>query len=164
MATRVKIGKKEYEVPELNFAGLERAWPFIDAAMMTLHPMAGPSAGISIIAAGLMEADHFKATDFGIGEHETLGEEQTFERVTKFLKKQLKATQIEQIRLAVENITKEAGLDEAEEGEALKPPTGEANLSTETAVTSSPSSLQPGAVGETTTLSENDIVSPSITN
>lgn len=142
MSVKVTIGKREYEIPELNFAALERAWPFIDQAMSTLHPMAGPSAAVSIIAAGLMEADHFKPTDFGIREDETLGEDQMFDRVVRFLKKKLKATEIEAVRIAVEEITKEAGL-EAAEGEAPMPPEAEANLSPEIAASSSPSSSQP---------------------
>jgi hypothetical protein len=114
---QVTIGGIDYEVPEMNFAALERAWPFVEESMTTLDPMKGPSAGISIIAAGLMEADHFDKTKFGIGEEEMLGEDQIFERIVRFLKKKLKAKEIDQVRRAVDQINKEAGL-EPEMGEA----------------------------------------------
>jgi hypothetical protein len=142
---KVTVGGKEYEVPEMNFLALERCWPHIEEAMTTLDPIKGPAAGIRIIAAGLIEADHFKPTDFGIGENETLGEDQTFERVTHFLKKKLKANEIEAVRAALDEITKEAGLEEAEAGEAPQTPQQEASPSVETAPTTSPSSSPPDA-------------------
>lgn len=140
---RVTIGGTEYEVPEMNFAALERAWPFVEESMTTLDPMKGPSAGISIIAAGLMEADHFDKTKFGIGAEEMLGEDQIFERMVKFLKKKLKAKEIEQVRLAVDQINREAGL-EPEEGEAPAPQAETpGSPSEETAPSSSQSSSPP---------------------
>jgi hypothetical protein len=38
MAQVVTIGGTEYEVPELSFAALERAWPYVDASMNTSIP------------------------------------------------------------------------------------------------------------------------------
>ncbi len=137
---KVTIGGHDYEVPELNFVALERAWPFIEKAMLTQGVMEGPSAGISVIAAGLIEADNFKPQDFDLGPE--LGEEQTFEGVVKFLKRKLKATEIINVKVCLEEICKEAGL-EAKEGEAPLPP-GE-NPSTETLTASSQSLLPPDA-------------------
>ena len=148
---KVTIGGKEYEIPELNFDGLERAWPFVEEAMMTIDPMKGPAAGIRIVAAGLMEADNFNPADFGIGEDESLGEDQTFERVTKFLKKKLKATEIENVRKAIDDICDEAGLERTPAGEVLAPVEEAASASPETAPTTSPSSLPQDAVEETGT-------------
>lgn len=140
----VTVGGTEYEVPELNFAALERAWPFVEQAMLAQDPMKGVAAGISIIAAGLLEADHFDKTKFGIAEDEMLGEEQTFDRIVYFLKKKIKAKEIDGIRKSVDQINVEAGLEPVP-GEALPPLADRVaqNLSAETAPTSSLSSSPP---------------------
>jgi hypothetical protein len=140
---RVTIGGTEYEVPEMNFAALERAWPFVEESMITMDPMKSVKAGICIVAAGLLEADHFKKTDFGIEEDENLGETQTFDRMVLFFKKKLKATEISGVRAAVDQINKEAGLD-ADEGEALPvPQASPGNPSEEIAPSSQQSSSLP---------------------
>lgn len=146
---KVTIGGIEYEVPEMNFAGLERAWPFVNEAMVSLDPMKGPAAGLCIIAAGLMEAEHFDRTKFGMTAVEMLGDDQVFDRLVIFLKKKVKAKEIASIRLAVDQINEEAGL-EAVKGE-LFPPQADPELShsTETAPTSSQSSSPPDIVEET---------------
>jgi len=118
---KVIIGGADYEVPELNFVALERAWPFIEEAMTALDPMKGVSAAIHIIAAGLVEADNFDQSIYGI-KPEDLDprqdhEDQVFTLVAKFLKRKTKATEISGIREAVVEISKEAGL-EPKEGEA----------------------------------------------
>lgn len=142
---RVIIGGIDYEVPELNFVALERAWPFVEEALASLDPMKAPSAGVCIVAAGLIEAPQFQQTDFGIGADENLGDDQLFDRVVRFLKKKLKATEIEKVRIAVNAITEEAGLAPPE-GEAPPPAADqEENLSTGIAPTSPPSSSQPDA-------------------
>lgn len=156
---KVTIGGTVYEVPEMNFAALERSWPFVDKAMFSLDPMQGPSAGISIIAAGLMEADWFKPSEFGIKPEEMLGEEQVFERVTKFLKKKLKARELEQVRQAVNKICEEAGLEEAKPGEPQPLLGAEKNGSTETAPNTSTSSPPQAAVEGTEDSSGNDTAS-----
>lgn len=142
----VKIGGTDYEVPEMNFAALERAWPFVMEAMIVgpQDPMKGVSAGIKIIAAGLIEADHFDPTKFNIEPGEMLGDEQLFDRVVYFLKKKIKAKEIDGIRKAVDQINQEAGLEPAP-GEAIEPLLEQVrqNLSQETAPTSSPSSSPP---------------------
>ena len=147
----VTVGGAEYEVPEMNFAALERAWPFVEEAMLAQDPMKGVSAGISIIAAGLLEAPHFDKTKFNIAENEMLGEDQTFERIVIFLKKKILAKEIEGIRKSVDQINQEAGLEPIS-GEALAPgPAGEeqSNVSQETAQTSPPSSSPPDTAEET---------------
>lgn len=146
---RVTIGGTEYEVPEMNFIALERAWPFVEEAMMTTDPMKGVAAGICIIAAGLVEADYFDKTHFGIEEDELLGPDQTFDRVVIYLKKQLKAREIQAVRDAVDQINEEAGLEPAK-GEAPGPGTDQEDQEsppsdlTETAPTMSQSSSPPG--------------------
>jgi hypothetical protein len=130
----------------MNFAALERAWPFVMEAMIIgpADPMKGVSAGIKIIAAGLIEADHFDPTKFGVAAGEMLGEEQMFDRVVYFLKKKIKAKEIDGIRKAVDQINQEAGLEPVP-GEAIEPLLEQVrqNLSQETAPTSSPSLSPP---------------------
>lgn len=146
---RVTIGGTEYEVPEMNFAALEKAWPFVDESMITLDPIKGPAAGLCIIAAGLMYADHFDPTQFDIKADEMLGEDQTFDRVVKFLKRKLKAKELEQVRIAINKINEEAGLEPIEGEAQPSPGTLEASLSEETAPPTQPSSSQPGVAEET---------------
>jgi hypothetical protein len=146
---KVTIGGTEYEVPEMNFAALERAWPFVNEAMVSLDPMKGPAAGLCIIAAGLMEADHFDRTKFGMTAVEMLGDDQIFDRLVIFLKKKVKAKEIASIRAAVDQINEEAGL-EAVKGELFPPQADpELNHSQETAPTSSQSLSPPDTVEET---------------
>jgi hypothetical protein len=140
MASAV-IGGIKYEVPELNFIALEKAWPFIERAIITQDPMEGTSAGVSIIAAGLLEAEGFDPTGFGIAEDEKLSWDDTFDRVVIFLKRALKSGEIGNVRTCVEQITEEAGLREDEPGEAQAPVEEEAIPSTETAPDTSQSSL-----------------------
>lgn len=147
MAT-VIIGGIEYKVPPLNFVALERAWPSVEEAMFSIDPMKGPAAGIRIVAAGLCEAENFDKTQFGITTEENLDEEDTFERVVKFLKKKLLATELQEVRKCIDQITEEAGL-ESLSGEALSILMKEASPSPETAQDTSPSSSPP-AVGEET--------------
>lgn len=145
------IGGTEYQVPELNFVALERAWPFIEEAMTALDPMKGVSAAIHIIAAGLVEADNFQLDTYGIKPEDIKPTEdrddQVFTLVAKFLKRKTKATEISGIRESVVEITREAGL-EPEEGEGEKGEEEALNPSTETSTQSLPSSLQRDAKEE----------------
>lgn len=132
---KVMIGRVEYEIPELNFIALERAWPFVEEAMIAPDPMRGVSAGIHIIAAGLVEAEHFNPENFGI-RHADLKpnldvDDQVFFLVAKWLKRKTLATEIDGIRRAIVQITEEAGLEKvegetflAEEVVSLSPGTG----------------------------------------
>lgn len=150
MAT-VTIGGTDYEVPELNFIALERAWPFIELAMTEPDPMKGVSAALHIIAAGLVEADNFKPSDYGIKGEDLSStrdrEDQIFELTAKFLKRKTKASEIEGVRRAIGDITKEAGLEPEEgEGELAEGVKEEApNLSPETSTHTLPSSSPLGA-------------------
>jgi len=139
---QVKIGGVEYVIPELNFIALELAWPYIEEAMVTQDPMRGPSACISVIAAGLIESEHgFDRTKFDITEDEDLNAYQLFDRVVTFLKRKLKSSEISNVRLCVDQITTEAGLTDAEAGEAQAPAEETPIPSPETAPASSQSSL-----------------------
>lgn len=149
MAT-VIIGGTEYQVGELNFIALERAWPFIEEAMSTLDPMKGPSAGISIVAAGLCESENFNLKDFGMTGEETpqLSEDQIFNKVVYFLKKRLKATEITGVRQCIYDILEEAGMGPAEGEEAAGDEEETPNPSTEISIQSSLSLLQQDAKEE----------------
>lgn len=106
--------------------------------------MKGVAAGIKIIAAGLIEADHFDPKQFNVEAGEMLGDEQMFDRVVYFLKKKIKAKEIDGIRKAVDTINQEAGLEPAP-GEEVAPLLEEVrrNLSQGTAPTSSQSLSPP---------------------
>lgn len=147
---KVTVGGTEYEVPELNFIALERSWPFIEEAMTALDPMKGVSAALHIIAAGLVEADNFDPATYNIKPEDisaTLDREtQVFELVAKFLKRKTKATEIDGVRKAIVEITKEAGLEPEEgEGDTAEAEEAAPNLSPETSTHTLPSSSQPGA-------------------
>jgi hypothetical protein len=140
-----RIGGVDYNIQELNFIAIERAWPFIEEAMITADPMKGPAAGIRIVAAGIMEQENFDQTKFDIPAEEQ-NPTTIFDAVTYFLKKKLKATEISAIKDCVIKITEEAGLvgEEGEDKGAMEPlPTS--NLSTGTAPDTLPNSSQPDA-------------------
>lgn len=148
---KVIIGDKPYEIPELNFIALERAWPFMEIAMTSLDPMKGVAAAICIVAAGLLETENFDPANFGITEEDinpnTDATTQVFDLVVLHLKRKTKATEIAGIREAIVEISREAGLEAAEgepdqgEEEALNPSMG-------TSAPSSPSSSLPVAKEE----------------
>lgn len=137
MAT-VVINKITYEVPELNFSALERAWPYLNEATTSFDPIKAVSAAINVIAAGLIEAPHFNPSDFGIDESKLSStvdrDEQVFFLVAQFLKKATLAREIAGIREALMKIAQEAGL-EAPSGEDLEDQPS-LNLSMETVVAS----------------------------
>ena len=144
------IGGVSYTVPELNFVALERAWPFIEESMLHQHPMKGPAAGLSVIAAGLCEDLNFDRAKFNIPDEEVLTDEEVFEAVTWFLKKKLKASEISNVATCMTEITEEAGLV-PEEGEgllSLVAKVGGESPSTETAPSSSPNSSPQDAKAE----------------
>lgn len=148
----VTIGRTEYEVPEMNFLAIERAWPFVLEATNHLDPIAGTSAAISVIAAGLMEADGFKPSDFGIGDGDK--DSDVHRKLSYYLKKQLKASELVNIKDAMLTILKEAGLEVTEGGAiaaSMAAPETAAespSLSPETAPSTSSSSSQPDAKEE----------------
>jgi len=120
---KVTIGGTEYEVPELNFVALERAWPYTQQAQLSRDPMEAVNAGIHIIASGIVEGDNFDMAVFNINPEDLAPtidrEEQIFHGVVYFLRKKLKATEIGPAQLAIFEILREAGL-EAEPGELLE--------------------------------------------
>lgn len=148
----VTIGGTDYQVPELNFIALERAWPFIEEAMTELDPMKGVSAAIHIIAAGLVEADNFDQSTYGIKPEDLSPtrdrEDQVFNLTAKFLKRKTKATEISGIREAVVEISREAGLEPKEGEDDPVEEAGTMNPSPETSAPTSQSLLQPDAKGE----------------
>lgn len=135
----VVIGGKEYTIPELNFVALERAWPYIEESMVTVDPMRGASTGIHIIAAGLVEAPGFQASEFHVPVDLAPTEDQIHAHVVTFLKKKLRASELKNIAPCIDQIIKEAGFNE-EEGED-KAATD--NPSTETSPDTSSSSSPP---------------------
>lgn len=147
MAT-ITIGGVTYDLPEMNFLAIERAWPYVEEASMTLDPMKGPSAALAVFAAAMMEADDFDPANFGVDPSVT-SDVRIHLEVTKFLKKRLKGTELPRVKDAMFAMLEEAGL-EVTEGEALRS-LGEALLATaspETALDISQSSLQPDAKEE----------------
>lgn len=148
MAT-VTIGGTEYEVPEMNFLAIERAWPFVVDATNSLDPIGGAGAAISVIAAGLMESDGFNPADFNISDVSM--DSEIHRKLSYYLKKQLRASELVNIKDAMLTILREAGL-EVTEGEAKAASTAapetaaeSPSLSPETALSTSSSSSQPDA-------------------
>lgn len=137
------IGGTEYTVPELNFVGLEKAWPYIEAAMTTQDPMKGPSAGLSVIAAGIVYDESFDPKKFNIPEEDNATEDEVFDFVTQYLKRKLKSSEIKNVINCLHDIQEEAGLIPDEDPPAPPPGTGEENPSTETAANTSLNSSQP---------------------
>jgi hypothetical protein len=139
---KVIIGTEEHYLPPFNFAALERAWPFIEQSMQAENVLVGIRAGLAIIASGLVERDDFNLEAFGIAEGKINmllnREDEIFEAVILYLKRKLLATEISQVRDAIQVILEEAGLV-PKEGESEDQ--GTLNLSMGTSTQSSPSSL-----------------------
>lgn len=142
--TTISIGGRQYDLPEMTFAAVERAWPYVEEATAAFDPIKGTAAGLCIIASTLIEAEDFDKTRYGMTEaDEMLSVSEQFDRVVYFFKKQLKAKEIGQVKDAVLSILTDADLikedDSSGEVEA-----GTENPSTETVPASSPSSLPQG--------------------
>jgi hypothetical protein len=154
----VIIGGTQYEIPELNFVALERAWPAVELAMAVQDPMQAVGAALDIIAASLMEQEFYTDEKFGVDPskfEEFLDmDSQRHKAVTRFLKRKLKATEIENVRVGLWAIIEEAGLA-PQAGEA-KASEENPNPSTETSSPSSPNSSQPDAKAEVGIVSDND--------
>ena len=108
---KITIGEVEYFVPELNFYALERAWPFIETAMVSegLDPMQGPNAALRIIAAGIVEDENFQPETFNVTAKAD-NPDAIYEEVVLFLRKKLKARQIHSLKACIDTIIEEAGL------------------------------------------------------
>ena len=135
---KITIGGTEYTIPELSFMALERAWPYIQAAMVTVadDPMRGPNAALRIIAAGIMDGENFDPPRYGV-KAPPEEEEAIHDQVVLFFRKKLKAKEIALLKNCVDEILEEAGLV-APSGEGTPP--AKENLSTEIAPDTSQSS------------------------
>lgn len=117
MATLILSGK-DYEVPELNFIALELAWPYIQSATLATTPVAGISASIMVIAAGILQGEDFEAEAFEVPETAKSLEVQ-HAAVANFIKRKLKAAETAAVKDCFLEVLQEAGL-EVSEGELLK--------------------------------------------
>lgn len=151
---KVTIGGKEYTLAEMNFIAVELAYPFIEQAMQTVHPVQGTKAALAVIAAGLLECDDFIPAEFeiealtykdpGTGVEKPIPQEMLHEQVLNFLRRKLKANEMGDIKLALFEVLEEAGFEMAEVGELPKDLADLlANPSTETATDTSLSLLLP---------------------
>lgn len=127
---KITIGGNDYSLPEMNFIAVERAWPFIEQAMATVHPMQGTSAALAVIAATLMEGPGFDPASFGIEANEQdaetgfprpRDEDAIHQDLTKALKRRLKANEIGMVKVCLFEILEEAGFEMKDpgSGEAL---------------------------------------------
>ena len=122
MATKITIGATQYQVDEMSFSALERAWPHIEYATTASDPITSVSAAIHVIAAALLESEGLNLQAFEIEVDTTSAtaaarDDLYFYRMVDFLKKKLKASQIEQVREGLVLILREAGLEEKTEDE-----------------------------------------------
>jgi hypothetical protein len=138
---KITIGGTQYTVPELSFMALERAWPFVESAMVSdgRDPMKGPNAAMRIIAAGILHDDNFDPEKFKV----TAGaddEDLQHDQIVQFFRRRLKAREIPTLTSCIDDIMVEAGLA-APAGEAKDPLLEESpNPSMETAPVTLPSS------------------------
>lgn len=146
--TTVSIGGVEYDCPELNLAGLEMAWPFIEESLFATNPVMGPVAGVSILLCLWMESENWDIMHprwEEAREKMKITEESsykfTFDSLALYLKRKLAAKEVNQLRTAINliledaEVVKKAGEDAPKAGEEAG-----AAPSTETVTTSSPSS------------------------
>ena len=148
--TTVTIGGVEYDCPELNLAGLEMAWPFIEESLFAVNPVSGPVAGINILLCLWMESEGWDIMhprwDDAREKMEIKKESSyklTFDQLALYLKRKIKANEISQLRAAIQLILEDAEVV-AKPGE--EPKSGEAAgaaPSTETVTTSLPNSSLP---------------------
>jgi hypothetical protein len=143
MAT-LTVGGKTYQVPEMNFFAVERAWPFVQEATAAFDPIKGSAAAIAVIAAAMFEAEDFDRAEWGIDADAVDGE--AFHLLVKAIKRKMKANEIGAAKDTMFEILKEGGMD-ISEGEILQSlglivagQGEEGDLSPETAADTSPSS------------------------
>lgn len=152
--TTVTLGDREYELPEMNFAALEMAWPFIEEALLSASPVTYPSAAVSILVCLWMEDeegfDIMAPMWEPVREKHKVDADSTyrhqFDSMVMFFKRSVKAAQVPQLREAIDLLLKDAQIIQDKE-----PGSGEAQGAaplTETSTTSSPSSLPQDAKEE----------------
>lgn len=109
---KLTLGGKTYEISDMSFEAVERAWPYITAAISAQDPIAGVSAGLAVIAAAFIEEEWFKPEDFQLEPVAgfTNPQDQLFDLLRARLKRMLKAKDIGEVRLAVIETVREAGL------------------------------------------------------
>lgn len=141
MATTLKVGGVEHAIPEMNFIAVERAWPYVELAMETVHPIAGTNAAIAVIAATLMEDEQFDASKWGIdpnitedleewkGKGDDTRKAQTWPKdgnkihaeLINVLRKKLKANEIGMVKVVMFEVLKDAGFELGEPGSGEDP-------------------------------------------
>lgn len=150
---QITVGGVEYQLPEMNFLAIERAWPFVVEATEALDPMKGISSALAVFAAALMEADDFDKATYNVPE-DVVTDFGIHNGVTRFLKKKLKGTEMPIVKDTMFQILKEGGL-EITEGEMMQSlvdqVTEPESPSLETAPDTSLSSLPQDAKEETGT-------------
>lgn len=114
--TTITLGSREYDCPSMNFAALEMAWPFIEEALFSPNPVQYPSAGISILVTLWMEAEEpFDIMHpqwepvrekYKVDENSTY--KHTFDSIVMYLKRSLQASQVMQLREAIQKILVDA--------------------------------------------------------
>lgn len=134
----------KYQVEEMSFEAVERAWPYITMAMTNEDPIDGVIAGIAVIAAAVIEQDWFKPEVFDIEIPTDLfqnRDDHIFLALKTKMKRMLKSREIGAVRLCVIEMTKEAGLmpetGEPQPGAPLTTSPG-TETSTESSQSSSP--------------------------
>jgi len=178
---KITVGTIEHQIDDMNFIAVELAWPYIEIAMSTVHPIAGTNAALAVIAAGLMESEGFDAKDWDIDP--TLTEELPGDtpdapkrikkwpkpvegihiEMTNMLRRRLKASEMASVKLVLFEMIEQAGFDIADtvSGGALPVEEATASPSPETVMPISLNSSQPESKAEAGTLSENNGVSAS---
>jgi hypothetical protein len=108
---KITLGEEDYTIPELNFEALQRAWPYIEASMVTdaKDPMSGPNAALRIISAGICEGENFNPERYKVTASAD-DPDAVYEQVVLFFRKKLKARDIEKLAPCVDQIIEEAGL------------------------------------------------------
>lgn len=149
---KITIGGVEHTIDEMNFVAVEMAWPFIEQAMATVHPIAGTNAALAVIAAGLMESEGYDCQKWDIEPTGIDDEGKSWPRhpslihidMTERLRRKLKANEIGSVKLCLFDLIREAGFDMATAGELQLTAEEEAvNHLMETATSTSPSLSQP---------------------
>lgn len=167
---KLTLSGEEHIIPELNFAALERAWPFIEIALVSGggDPLRQQLAALQVVAAGIMEDENFQPDKYKVTVAAD-NPDKIHEQIVNHLRKKLKAREIAALRTCLFEIIEEAGLTMANEGEQSgteEETEAEASLdphSTETAPATSPSLSPPDAKAEAGSASESDGLSEDIT-
>lgn len=149
----ITIGGITHKIDEFNFVAVEMAWPFMEQAMATVHPIAGTNAALAVIAAGMMESEGFDPKKWNLKlEQEDPETKQMFPvpielvhiEMTNILRRRIKSNEMGAVKLCLFAIIEEAGFDlrDALPGGA-NPVGAETSLSPGTVISTSQSSSLP---------------------